>query len=136
MNNCLIPVSLMLLILVDIYVNIRIRKRTILNQLSRHHKYRKTQMFILMLSSIAIFVITTLPIYLYYIIVPRQFLSMDPSTTFIITEILNWIKSLNYNVSFKRRSMSGSTISTIGHTLEFLTYTFYYWKRRPMSRNL
>jgi hypothetical protein len=90
----------MLIILIDIYVNSRIRKRSIGRRTSQHNKYRETQMFILMLSSIVTFIITTLPIFLYYIIVPRQFLDMDPVTTLIIIAILSWFKSLNYTVRF------------------------------------
>jgi hypothetical protein len=91
----------MTFILIDICINVHIRKRALSNQSTQLNKYKEIQMFILMLSSIVIFVITTVPIFVYTIIAPRELYSLDFSTTLITITILNWTKSLNYSVSFK-----------------------------------
>ena len=100
----------MLLILMDIFISVRIRKRAVIqvnqtqiqvganrgNQL----KNLQLQMFILMLTSTCIFFVTTLPLAIYKITSPRQgnFLLSVLEVTSIWTG-LGWFQSLDYAVS-------------------------------------
>lgn len=97
----------MLAFLVDIYHNIRSRKRAVAQpgqsthdaNVSHHQKNLQRQMLILMLTSIAIFLTTTLPLAIYKITTPRQ--NNISSTLVAIASIwigLGWFQSLNYAV--------------------------------------
>ena len=98
----------MVMCLVDIFINVRIRKRAVLHSIhtlhggnrSPHQKNLQTQMFILMTTSICLFLMTTLPLAIYKITSPRQ---KDVSTS-ILTIVtvwadLGWLQSLNYAVN-------------------------------------
>jgi hypothetical protein len=97
----------MVLALIDIFINIRIRKRAVVQPANTPHgdnksnrqKSLQTQMFILMTASITIFLITTLPVAIYKIKSPRE---ADISTS-ILTVVsvwvgLGWFQTLNYAV--------------------------------------
>jgi hypothetical protein len=98
----------MLLILMDIFISVRIRKRAVIqpNQLQRgdnranQQRNLQLQMFILMLTSTGIFLITTLPLGIYKITSPRQenFSDSVLQVTTIWTG-LAWFQSLNYAVN-------------------------------------
>ena len=98
----------MLLILTDIFISVRIRKRAVIqanqiqvgNNRGNQQKNLQLQMFILMLNSTCIFFITTLPLAIYKITSPRQgnFILNVLEVTSIWTE-LGWFQSLNYAVS-------------------------------------
>lgn len=98
----------MLIIAIDIFINVRLRKRVViqLNQTGYGDKNTnrantlQKQMFILMLASIGIFLITSLPVALYKITSPRE--SNPVVSLFRIVGIwvgLGWLQSLNYAVS-------------------------------------
>jgi uncharacterized paraquat-inducible protein A len=94
-------------LLIDIFIIVRVRKRTVTHSVNvfhgknkvSHHRNLQRQMFILMTTSIFIFLITTLPIAIYKITAARQ---QDISTA-ILTIVsvwvgLGWLQSLNYAV--------------------------------------
>lgn len=98
----------MLLILVDIFISVRIRKRAVIQPIQTQSRDNRgnqprnlqLQMFILMLTSTGIFLITTLPVAIYKIILPREadFAKYILDITTIWTG-LAWFQSLNYAVS-------------------------------------
>ncbi len=105
---CLAPVILMVFFLIDIIINIRSRKRAVAHavtgqhegNISQHNKNLQTQMFVLMTTSIAIFLITTLPVAIYKIKSPRTG-SLTVSYALGISNLwigLGWFQSLNYAV--------------------------------------
>jgi hypothetical protein len=92
----------------DIFISVRIRKRAVIqpiqlqqgNNTRNQQRSLQLQMFILMLTSTCIFLITTLPLSIYKITSPRQ-VDFDNSIL-IITSIwtaLGWFQSLNYGVN-------------------------------------
>jgi hypothetical protein len=98
----------MLFILIDIFIIIRIRKRTVIHPTqfqhgdarTNHQKNLQLQMLILMLTSTIIFLITTLPLGIYKITSPRE--ANLTASLLKITSIwtgLGWFQSLNYAVS-------------------------------------
>jgi hypothetical protein len=90
----------MLIILIDISIHVRIRKRVVVqpSQKNIHQKNVQKQMLILMFASICIFLITNLPLSIYKIISPRgDVLSVVSLRTTIWTG-LGWFQSLNYAV--------------------------------------
>jgi len=97
----------MLLILTDIFISVRIRKRAVIqpSQLqggdnrAKQQRNLQLQMFILMLTSASIFLITTLPLGIYKITTPRA-INLSSSIFQIISvwTILVWFQSLNYAV--------------------------------------
>ena len=119
----------MVFVLIDIFIVVRIRKRAVIHvadntqadHKARHQRNVQIQMFVLMIASIAIFLITTLPIGIYKITSPRE---SNISTS--ITRISNiwiglgWFQSLNYAVSllkaiclrFRTRDLLFRSIST------------------------
>lgn len=94
----------MLGILIDIFISIRIRKQTLNRNpdgsVKRDGNLQR-QMFFLMLASICVFLITTLPLAIYRIISPRQGINVEiiQGTVNNLT-ILTWLQSLNYAVSY------------------------------------
>ncbi len=97
--NCLVPVLIMLFILLDMFITITIRKRT-LNRQARDRRLQK-QFFFLMLSSIIIFLITTLPIAICHIVFPKQVLSMPVEEYGLVMNIsagLTWFWGFNFAV--------------------------------------
>ncbi|CAF2460756.1 unnamed protein product [Rotaria sp. Silwood2] len=107
--NCLIPVLLMLLILLDMFINIRLRKRALSQQIifqnqtiNRNRRFQK-ELFLLMLSSIIIFLTTTLPIAIYHIVFPKQVLTMKVEEYGLVMSIsagLTFFWSFNYAMNF------------------------------------
>jgi uncharacterized protein with PQ loop repeat len=97
----------MVFILIDIFTVVRIRKRAVIHPAdnaqadhkARHQRNVQIQMFVLMVASIAIFLITTLPIAIYKITSPRE---SNVSTSIVrISNIwigLGWFQTLNYAV--------------------------------------
>jgi len=98
----------MLVILIDIFISVRIRKQAVIQpiQLRRdllNMKRQKTfqkQMFILMFTSICIFLITSLPLGIYKITTPRQAdLLVDVYQVIIVWTAVEWFQTLFYAVS-------------------------------------
>ena len=101
----------MLVILIDIFINVRLRKRALVQpnqawqqvQSTQRHKTLQRQMFILMFASICIFLITSLPLGIYKIISARE-----ADISILVFQILSvwtglgWFQSLNYAVSLVR----------------------------------
>ena len=95
----------MISFLIDIFISIRTSKRAVVQPanasqgVSRQQKNLQTQMFILMTTSIVIFLTTTLPVAIYKITSPR---STNISTTILqivtIWAGLTWFQTLNYAV--------------------------------------
>ena len=97
----------MLILLIDIFIEVRVHKRAVTHSIDvphgahkiHQHKNLQIQMLILMLTSIFIFLITTLPIAIYRITSVRQ---KDLSSSFFrimtIWAALGWFQSLNYAV--------------------------------------
>ncbi|CAF1330203.1 unnamed protein product [Adineta steineri] len=105
----LIPVVLMLIFLIDIYLNIQARKRAVIQPTHGSHEHNRSQyqknlqrqMFILMLTSIGIFLITTLPVATYKITSARQ--SNISTAIMQVAGVwigLGWFQSLNYALHF------------------------------------
>ena len=128
----------MLLILIDIFIHVRTHKRNLIQpaQLQRvdnranHQKNIQLQMFILMLSSIIIFLITTLPIAIYKITSVRAadlFVSI-PQITSIMTG-LGWFQSLNYAVSIVLNQDLHIFLLFVGELLQSLSYLNIISKR-------
>lgn len=104
----------MLLALIDMFLKIRAQKRNagqqievqprgaVSNPTTRRNNRLQTQLFVLMLSSIAIFLMTNLPVAIYRIVYPRQVLTI-PITEYAsvakISAIFQFIWSINYAVS-------------------------------------
>ena len=91
----------MLIVLLDIFINIRLRKQAVVHpsQVNQHQSAVQKQMFILMLASIAVFLVTNLPIGIYKITAPRGDAATEVLTRTSIYTALVWIQSLNYAVS-------------------------------------
>ncbi len=98
----------MLLIVMDIFINVRIRKRVVIQPIqpqfgdnkANQQRNLQLQMFILMLTRAGIFLITTLPVAIYKITSPRN-ISVSTSV-FQIETIwvgLTWFQNLNYAVN-------------------------------------
>jgi len=100
----------MLIFLVDMFIKIRGQKQAlgqriqVQNQnlaIKRNSRLQK-QLFALMLSSIAIFLTTTLPVNIYRAVFPRQIISVPVSQFGSIAKIsacLTWFWGFNYAVS-------------------------------------
>ena len=89
----------MLAILLDMFISITIRKRT-LNRQARDRRLEK-QFFFLMLSSIIIFLITCLPLAIYRSVFPKQVLSMPADQYGMVMSIsagLTWFCGFNFAV--------------------------------------
>ncbi|CAF1611648.1 unnamed protein product [Adineta steineri] len=101
---------IMMLILIDIVISVRIRKRTVIqptqtlreNNKANQQRDIQLQMFILTLTSISIFLITTLPISVYKITAPSEALLFVSSFYQVVTVWtgLGWFQSLNYAMNF------------------------------------
>lgn len=98
----------MLLILLDILINVRIRKRALIqptqfqngDNRTHQHRHLQLQMCILMLTSFIIFLIATFPLAIYKITSPRE--TDFRRSLLTITSVwtgLAWFQSLNYAVS-------------------------------------
>lgn len=99
----------MLFVLIDIFISVRIRKRAVIqptqfqygDNRANQQRHLQLQMFILMLTSAASFLITTFPLAMYKITSPRE--TDFKSSVLTITSVwtgLGWFQSLNYAVSF------------------------------------
>lgn len=85
------------------------------------------QMFILMLSSITIFLITTLPLTIDHIVSSYTITDLSAITKLMITTtILNWIQTLNCAVSFLSISIYKTYYKNIiiGQFLRTLSYVY------------
>lgn len=118
----------MLIILLDIFITIRLRKRAVVQpgQTNQHQSAIQKQMFILMLASIAVFLVTNLPIGIYKIISPRGNVTAEALTRTSIYTALVWFQSLNYAV---RRSQFFFQLKVdriyISRTFFFFKINFY-----------
>ena len=96
----------MLLILLDMIISINLRKRAVIqvqNQIIRHDGRFQRQLFFLMLSSIIIFLITTLPLSIYHIVFPKQIIYMTVAEYGLVMSIsagLTWFWGFNYAVRY------------------------------------
>jgi hypothetical protein len=97
----------MLCLFIDIFITVRIRKRAVTHSINiffgenkvSHHKNLQIQMFILMTTSIFIFLITLLPISIYKVTSLRQQdISSEILTIVSVWVGLGWLQSLNYAV--------------------------------------
>jgi hypothetical protein len=97
----------MMSILIDIFISVRLRKRAVIHpthnqkvdKKAQHQKNLQLQMFILMLSSICIFLTTNLPIGMYKITAVRQSdLSLALIKVATIWTGLGWFQTLNFAV--------------------------------------
>ncbi len=98
----------MLLIFMDIFISIRIRKRAVIHPTLFQHggnrgnqqRNLQLQMFILMFTRAIIFLITTLPLAIYRITSPRQADLLRAIFQIIsVWTGLQWFQSLNYAVN-------------------------------------
>ena len=98
----------MSILLIDIVISIRVRKRILARETlfnredknSQRQKVLQTQMFTLMLASIVIFLITSLPLAIYRIQSPRQAnLTADVFQVISIWVGLGWFQSLFFAVN-------------------------------------
>ncbi|CAF3630676.1 unnamed protein product [Adineta steineri] len=103
------PAVLMIIMVMDISIKIRAQKKLVASHLepinghrsARSDKRIHNQMILLMLSTIAIFFITTLPITIDDLVAVHTVTDLsDLSNLFIIRTILNWLQSLNCAVNF------------------------------------
>lgn len=99
----------MIVVLIDIYIIVRLRKRATVDPEQEQRRDKRTnqqkhfqlQMLVLMLTSISVFLLTTLPVSIYRIISPRE-----PNVTSSLIRVasiwigLAWFQSLNYAVKF------------------------------------
>jgi hypothetical protein len=94
----------MMIFVVDIFIVVRNVKRTIApagQANGKHRNYLQKQMLLLMLSSIAVFVLTTLPLAVAHMIGPQ--LPMIYQILIVTTSVFaitSWLQSLNYAVSY------------------------------------
>ncbi|CAF3304522.1 unnamed protein product [Rotaria sp. Silwood2] len=116
-TTCLVPAAIMLVILIDIFIIVRARKRvairpvqfTCCNKNMKQQNILQKQIFILMLASICIFLITCLPLAIYRVQSPRQ--GAMSLTIFQIVSIwasLGWFQSLFHAVSFYIHCLSST----------------------------
>ncbi|CAF1488825.1 unnamed protein product [Adineta ricciae] len=107
--SCLAPAGLILVFIVDMFIKIRLQKKTIhhqvhnqnRNQTIRHNYRVQNQLFLLMLSNVIIFFTTTVQIGVYRILyVYLVYGSVDLNIPFItsMTVILTWFLGINYSV--------------------------------------
>lgn len=97
----------MLVVLLDMFINISIRKRALRqlqeNQVANRDKRFQRQLFFLMLSSICVFLITTLPLAIYRVVFPKQVFAMtvpEYASVMSISAGLTWFSSFNYAVRY------------------------------------
>lgn len=90
-----LPGTLMILILIGIYTKMR-ERQTVFVGLTRREKQQR-QMLILMISSVAWFLICTLPCGIFRIITQRS--GITPSTL-LVTDILEIFRNMNYCYNF------------------------------------
>ncbi len=95
----------MLIILFDIFIHVRIRQRAVMQagQANNHQANIQKQMFILMFTSICIFLIATLPLGIYKIISTRGQIIGVPALLTSNCTGLGWFQSLNYAVGISIR---------------------------------
>ncbi|CAF3701994.1 unnamed protein product [Rotaria sp. Silwood1] len=133
-TNCLVPAAIMLAVLIDIFIIVRARRRALIRptQFACHIKNTKQQkllqkqIFILMLASVCIFLITSLPLGIYKIQSPRQ--GTASLTVFQIISIwasLGWFQSLFHAISFYIHCLSSTFFRK-----EFKEKVKRIWNRR------
>ena len=107
----------MLIILLDIFIHVRIRKRAVIRprQGNNHQGNIQKQMFILMLASITIFFITNLPLGIYKIISPRGEVFSEAALRTTIYTGLGWFQSLNNAVNHFIRLLSTCVCAILCH---------------------
>jgi hypothetical protein len=124
--------------IIDIFIIVQLRKRTVTQpaQCQRgdvrinHQKNLQLQMFILMLTSATVFLITILPLGIYRITSPRE--ANFPASVFTITSIwtgLEWFQSLNYAVSICMMHISYLFSLFVAKFLQSLSYVKIISKR-------
>ncbi|UJR09085.1 hypothetical protein I4U23_013333 [Adineta vaga] len=116
-TTCIVPATIMSVIVVDISINIRFRKNAVaqrnqtlkLDKNARRKLLLQKQMFILMFGSVCIFLITTLPVGIYKIISPRDAnLAKTYMSIITIWTGLGWFQSLLYGISFYVHCLSSN----------------------------
>ncbi|CAF3304540.1 unnamed protein product [Rotaria sp. Silwood2] len=107
----------MLTILIDIFIIFRIRKQAVIRPLQfvrddkniKRQKSFQKQMFILMLASVCIFLITSLPLAIYKITSPRETnLSLAIFIIITIWASLEWFQSLFCAINFYIHCLSST----------------------------
>ena len=118
------PVFLLIISLVDISVTIQVKKRFLQRGTgvhdqeqpgARQNRNMQRQMLFLMISSVALFLITTLPFFLYKIIFPRQAASnlqnIDSELIIKLSAVFLFFQSLNYSVSCYHLSITSTVMA-------------------------
>ncbi|CAF1455774.1 unnamed protein product [Adineta ricciae] len=109
--SCLVPAGLILVFIVDMFIKIRLQKRIVhqhinnqnRNQTVRHNNRLQNQLFIIMLSNVIIFFITTVQIGIYRFLYWRTLSSsigLDIRFFTNLTVILSWVLGINYSINF------------------------------------
>jgi len=92
----------MLIILIDVFIYIRMRKRTVVqvNAIQNQQRNLQNQMFILTLTSIGIFFLTNLPVSISITVLSRgNTVRQDSLSSTTIVSSLTWLRCLNYSVN-------------------------------------
>jgi hypothetical protein len=105
------PASIMVVMVLDMFAKIRARKKAVAHRAPTQNpdhaavrdKNLQNQMLFLMLSSIGIFFVTTLPLTIGHILsVHQDIATVDLGALLTFLTILNWLQSLNCAVSLLR----------------------------------
>ena len=117
----------MVFMVLDMFAKIRARKKAVAHrapnqnpdQAAVRDRHLQNQMLFLMLSSIGIFFVTTLPLTIAHILsVHQDIATVDLGVLLTTLTIVNWLQSLNCAVSF-------STILYLDHSLLSIEVNFY-----------
>ncbi|CAF1067444.1 unnamed protein product [Adineta steineri] len=116
-TTCIIPATIMSILIIDILISTRLRRRAMarqnqaldLDKNAQRKNMLQRQMFILMVGSVCIFLITALPVGIYKIVSPRS----DNIITALLQIVsiwtgLGWFQSLLYAVSFYVHCLSSN----------------------------
>lgn len=93
----------MFALVIHMIIIVRAQKNAVVphaHRLTRQEKRNQTQMFILMISNVVIFLITTLPLSMSYVISLHTVTTFnDISNSLIVITVLNYLQQLNCSVS-------------------------------------
>ncbi|CAF0909428.1 unnamed protein product [Didymodactylos carnosus] len=132
----IVPSLLMLAFLVDMFTKIKSRKRQLQPQgerRSRRQIYVQREMFILMLGSIFIFFLTTVPYAIYNILLARHLLNQSTLTRSELPAILSFILAVNYAINFFLHCLTSQLFRR--QFLSSLCPTFINFHRRIFPTN-
>ena len=103
-----LPALMMIIFLLAIFLQIRTRQNRVLPQTSitenprekRRNRFIHRQMFIMMLMTIALFFVTTLPEALFRFLIGTMKIPLPYSLSLLLTAIFGMISTLNYALNF------------------------------------